>query len=268
MPLTFLYGTHSIRPRYKKLFGPFDSKKDWIALDLQQRILASFANPNIGRTLSNYLLSAGYDVRVVPDAASAHEAFFQWSPDVVVCHHSPPAIDGVALCRQLRPLSNVPILFLGSADHAVSKTEALNAGADDCVSASADLNIDEILATLRVLLRRHGAPQRQADGPLEIGAFKVVESTHRCIVSGRPVHLTTKEFALLLVFMRSVQRVMTHQQIARMIWPGEQGIGPESLRPLILQLRKKIEPDWRQPTHILTEHKIGYRFNPSSDYTA
>jgi two-component system KDP operon response regulator KdpE len=62
--------------------------------------------------------------------------------------------------------------------------------------------------------------------------------------------------------MHSSQRVLTHAQIARLIWSSHEEVGPESLRPLVLQLRRKIEPDWRKPTHVLTQHKIGYRFNP------
>lgn len=223
------------------------------------RILLTAADPRVRQALVAYLAYEGYAARTAADCNECWRVFGEWSPDLVVCDHRPPELDALELCRCLRAVSSVPILLTAAGHNGPLNADALNAGADYCLRP---VDPDEVLASVRALLRRVPGDHRAACAPLEVGDFHVVEATRRCVVRDRALHLTTKEFTLLLHLLRSPKSTFSHQELLRAVWGEEHAGEPEFLRPLILQLRKKIEPDWRHPIYILTEYKIGYRFNP------
>ena len=230
----------------------------------KQRILIVDDEPQITRVLRRSLASHGYDVRSAADGESALETFGDWHPDLVITDLSMPNLDGLALCRQLRTLSSVPVIVLSVKGEEQTKVEALDAGADDYVTKP--FGMDELLARIRATLRR--APEQQAEesesATIETGDFRVNIETREVAVLGRQVRLTPKEFDLLVYMVRHPAKVLTHRTLLAAVWGGNYIEQTEYLRVFVGQLRKKIESDPASPRYILTEPWIGYRFDPGS----
>jgi two-component system, OmpR family, KDP operon response regulator KdpE len=230
----------------------------------KRRILVVDDEPQITRVLRRGLITHGYDVHVAADGESALETFNDWTPDLVVTDLSMPNMDGLELCRKLRLISNLPIIVLSVRGEEQIKVAALDAGADDYVMKP--FGMDELLARVRAALRRAPPAQgsNEASTILEVGDFRLDLESRSVVVSGRELHLTPKEYDLLVYLLRHTGKVLTHRRLLAAIWGGESVEQTEYLRVFIGQLRKKIEPDSAAPRYILTEPWIGYRFDPGA----
>jgi two-component system KDP operon response regulator KdpE len=227
----------------------------------KQRILVVDDEPQITRVLRRGLMTHGYDVHVAADGESALETFSDWTPDLVVTDLSMPNLDGLELCRKLRAISTLPIIVLSVRGEEPTKVEALDAGADDYVTKP--FGMDELLARIRAALRRARTSQSDDSSQtvLEAGDFRIDLENRSVIVDGREVHLTPKEYDLLVYLVRHPGKVLTHRTLLAAVWGIESAEQTEYLRVFIGQLRKKIEPDPATPRHILTDPWIGYRFD-------
>jgi two-component system KDP operon response regulator KdpE len=230
----------------------------------KQRILIVDDEPQITRVLRRSLTTHGYDVRSAADGESALETLGDWPPDLVVTDLSMPNMNGLELCKRLRSVSQIPIIVLSVRGEEQIKVEALDAGADDYVTKP--FGMDELLARIRAALRR--APEQHTDDPastvLEAGDFRVDLETRGVTVQTREVHLTPKEYDLLVYLIRHPGKVLTHRTLLAAIWGGNYVEQTEYLRVFVGQLRKKIEPDPSSPRYVLTDPWIGYRFDPGT----
>jgi two-component system KDP operon response regulator KdpE len=177
----------------------------------------------------------------------------------VITDVSMPGLNGLELCARIRQLSEVPILVLSVREDEATKVKALDLGADDYVVKP--FGMAELTARVRALLRR-SAPPLLSDTGIEVGDFKIDPQQRLVEVSGRPVHLTPKEFELIQYFVANRGKVLTHRAILAAIWGSNSVEQPEYLRVFIGNLRKKLEPNPRAPKYIRTEPWIGYRFDP------
>jgi two-component system, OmpR family, KDP operon response regulator KdpE len=225
------------------------------------RIIVVDDDAQLTRVLRTGLKSRGYEVRTAPDGMLALETFNEWQPDLVITDLAMPVMDGLELCRQLRAVSQVPIIVLSAKGEEKTKIEALDLGADDYITKP--FGIDELFARVRAALRRASSPGPTQTAPvLEVGVFRAdVESRH-VTVEGREIHLTPKEFDLLTYFMNNAGKVLTHRTLLKAIWGGNYVDQNEYLRVFVGQLRKKVEPEGTKPRYILTEPWVGYRFEP------
>ena len=225
----------------------------------QRRILVVDDEPQITRVLRRSLGSHGYEVQVAVEGEEALDTFAAWRPDIVITDLAMPNMSGLELCRRLRAISSVPIIVLSAKGEERLKVEALDVGADDYVTKP--FGMDELLARVRVALRR---PQLSA-GPeeklIEAGDFRVDLETRGVMIRGQELHLTPKEYELLIYFIRHSGKVLTHRTLLGAIWGGDYVEQTEYLRVFIGHLRKKIEVNPSHPSYILTEPWIGYRFN-------
>jgi len=228
----------------------------------QARILVVDDEPQLTRVLRTGLKSRGYDVRAAADGLAGFEAFNDWHPDLVITDLAMPNVDGLELCRRLRAVSTVPIIVLSAKGEEKTKVEALDLGADDFVTKP--FGIDELLARVRASLRRAKAPasNEATQTTLDSGDFHVDLETREITVRGKSIHLTPKEFDLLVYFIRHSGKVLTHRTLLAALWGGNYVEQNEYLRVFVGNLRKKIEPDAASPRYILTEPWIGYRFDP------
>jgi two-component system, OmpR family, KDP operon response regulator KdpE len=220
------------------------------------RILVIDDEPQITRVLRAALSAQGFDTRIANDPEEGLRIFSDWPPDLVVTDLMMPGLSGVEVCRAIRASSAVPILVLSVRDHERSKIEALDAGADDYVTKP--FSIQELLARIRAHLRR--APER-TNAAIEAGDFVVDAEAHAITLLGKPIHLTPKEFDLLLHLARHAGKVMTHRALLTAVWGAQSAYQPEYLRVFIGQLRKKLEAESGKQ-YIQTEPWVGYRFVP------
>jgi len=194
--------------------------------------------------------AAGRALRTLDDAP----------PDLVITDLQMPEMDGIEFCREVRKESQLPIIVLSVRGEERTKVAALDAGADDYVTKP--FGIEELLARVRAALRRSPADEGEF-APLADGDFAIDLSTRAVTVRGADVHLTPKEFDLLVFLFRNRGKVMTHRAILGAIWGGNFTEQTEYLRVFVGQLRKKIEVDPSAPRYLSTEPWVGYRFNPS-----
>jgi two-component system KDP operon response regulator KdpE len=225
-----------------------------------QRILVVDDEAQITRVLRRSLATHGYEVQTTANGEEALSVFNQWTPDLVVTDLSMPEMSGLELCRRLRAISRVPIIVLSVKGEERTKVEALDAGADDYVTKP--FGMDELLARVRAALRRAQAAAGTEAALIEIGDFRVDLEARSVTVGEEEVHLTPKEYELLVYLVRHPGKVLTHRQLLGAVWGGDYVEQTEYLRVFIGQLRKKIEPDPSKPRYILTEPWIGYRFTP------
>ena len=227
-----------------------------------RRILVVDDEPQITRVLGTSLSSQGYDIRAANDGETALEIMKDWTPDLVITDLSMPNMDGLELCRRLRAVTQIPIIVLSVREEEKTKVEALDAGADDYVTKP--FGIEELLARVRANLRRPPVAEREQSSLIEIGDFHIDLAAHKVVVRNHDVHLTPKEFDLLVYLARHPGKVATHRTLLIAIWGGESTEQIEYLRVFVGQLRKKLESEASSPRYIVTEPWVGYRFEPGS----
>lgn len=224
------------------------------------RLLIVDDEPQITRVLSMACTARGYSVKSAANGLSALDLLKSWPADLIITDLSMPKMEGVELCREIRRLSSVPILVLSVRDQEKIKVEALDAGADDYVTKP--FQVDELLARVRAALRRASyATGKEASTKLICGDFIIDPTSRQVFLREQELHLTPKEFDLLHAMALHPDRVLTRRALMTAVWGGYNVDQPESLRVLIRQLRKKIEPE-EKPKYILTEPWVGYRFLP------
>ncbi|AQW29732.1 two-component system response regulator KdpE [Ralstonia syzygii subsp. celebesensis] len=179
-------------------------------------------------------------------------------PDAVILDLGLPDGDGMSLIRDLRTWTEVPVLVLSARVDERDKIDALDAGADDYLTKP--FGVGELIARLRVLLRRHA--KRGEDGGSVIAFGDVQVDLARRLISrnGEPVHLTPIEYRLLAVLLGRRGTVMTHRELLREVWGPAHSDSSHYLRIYMGHLRHKLERDPARPQHLLTEVGVGYRF--------
>lgn len=228
-----------------------------------QKVLVVDDESQITRVLRHSLTAHRYDVRTAADGLSALDTFHDWHPDLIITDLQMPEMDGIEFCREIRKVSTLPIIVLSVRGEERTKVEALDAGADDYVTKP--FGIDELLARVRATLRRRPDVQDDGETSLEDGDFRINLATREVNVNDESIHLTPKEFDLLVFLFHNRGKVVTHRAILTAIWGGNFTEQTEYLRVFVGQLRKKIEKDPSQPRYIRTEPWIGYRFLTSAE---
>lgn len=228
-----------------------------------KKVLVVDDESQITRVLRHSLTAHRYDVRTAADGVSALDTFHDWHPDLLITDLQMPEMGGIELCREVRKISSLPIIVLSVRGEERTKVEALDAGADDYVTKP--FGIDELLARVRAALRRTPESNGESDQNLEDGDFRIDLSTREIEVVGESIHLTPKEFDLLLFLFRNRGKVVTHRATLTAVWGGNFTEQTEYLRVFVGQLRKKIEKDPSKPRYIRTEPWVGYRFLTSDE---
>jgi two-component system, OmpR family, KDP operon response regulator KdpE len=224
------------------------------------RILVVDDESQIGRVLRRSLSARGYEVQVAGNGEEGLEVFQSWKPDLVITDLSMPNMGGIELCRRIRAVSQLPIIVLSVKGEERTKVEALDAGADDYVTKP--FGIDELLARVRAALRRVPITSETLIRSAVAGDFHLDLEARTVKVRGEDVHLTPKEYELLVYLIQHPNKVLTHRVLLGAIWGGDYVEQTEYLRVFIGQLRKKIEADPSKPHYIVTEPWVGYRFDP------
>lgn len=226
------------------------------------KILLVDDEPQITRVLRRGLIAQGYEVLTANDGDEALALFSQWKPHLVVTDLSMPNLDGLQLCRKIREASSIPIIVLSVKGEERTKVEALDAGADDYITKP--FGLDELSARVRAALRRAPTENMHVSDIIKTGDFQADLSGRTVSVKGHELHLTPKEYELLIYLLQHPNKVLTHHALLNAVWGNEYSEQTEYLRVFIGQLRKKIEPDPAKPKYILTEPWVGYRFNPDT----
>lgn len=218
------------------------------------RILVVDDEPEILRALETTLRGAGYDVQTAATGEEALTLAAIRPPEGVILDLVLPGKSGVEVARELRALSDAPVLILSVVGDEQDKVAALDAGADDYVTKP--FGVDELLARLRAALRRVGPPQPV----IRIGELQIDLDKQAVHVEGKLVQLTPHEFGLLKLLAVNEGKLLTHRAILRDVWGAAYQSESHYLHVYVSQLRRKIERDPTRPRYLLTEAGAGYRF--------
>jgi two-component system KDP operon response regulator KdpE len=219
------------------------------------RILVVDDERQITRVLRTSLQSSGYEVSVANDGEEGLEMFKTLAPDLVITDLAMPGMGGIELTRAIRQMGETPVIVLSVREQETMKVAALDEGADDYVTKP--FSMPELLARVRANLRK-SVREEPAAAELSVGDIYIDTASRLVKVRGEEVHLTPKEFDLLLLLAASPNRVLTHKYLLRSIW-GAAGEGqPEYLRVLVAQLRKKLDST-DSSRYVESEPWVGYR---------
>ncbi|WP_445395779.1 response regulator [Zobellella sp. An-6] len=220
----------------------------------QPHILIIEDDASMARFLHTLLRSHQYGVEAAAGGAEGLRCLSGRTPDLVLLDLGLGDMDGVALLRELRAWSAMPVIVISAREREAEKVEALDAGADDYLTKP--FGAQELLARIRVALRR---PGRDAELPLQLGDITVDPVARRVCKGGEPLHLTPTEYKLLLFLLRHAEKVVTHRQILSAVWGPAHVEHHEYVRVHMSQLRQKLEAQPAHPRILLTEPGIGYR---------
>lgn len=179
-------------------------------------------------------------------------------PDLVILDLGLPDMDGVQVIRELRKWSSIPIVVLSARSAEAQKVAALDSGADDYLTKPFG-NL-ELMARLRVHLRRHRAGADLLAPDISFGDITLNVEQRLIARGGAPVHLTPIEFRLLCVLVNHPGKVLTHGYLMQQVWGGGYAERHHYLRIYMANLRRKLEKNAARPVHITTETGVGYRF--------
>jgi two-component system KDP operon response regulator KdpE len=210
--------------------------------------------------LGKKLRREGFDVVLCGDGLEGLRAFHAERPDIVILDIvMPGGMDGLTVCKRVREVADTPIMMLSA--QAVTEDdviEGLTAGADEYLIKPIRLN--EFVARINALLRRSQISPSETEQGYNDGYLNIDLHRRHVHVNGRKIHLTPTEFKLLAVLMENAGRVVTQRDLLEQVWGREYIDDVYYPRVYISQLRRKVEPDPANPVYILTEHRIGYRF--------
>lgn len=223
-----------------------------------KRILVVDDERQITRMLRTALQNSGYSVETAQNGLEAFQKFEADPPDLIITDLSMPEMSGLELTQAVRRVADTPIIVLSVRDAERMKVTALDEGADDYLTKP--FSMLELLARVRAQLRRNGSETTTADEITE-GDFAVHLAAHKATLRGEELHLTPKEFDLLVLLLKNAGRVMTHKALLQGIWGPAGESQPEYIRVLVGQLRKKLDRG-TGTRYIESEPWIGYRLVP------
>jgi len=213
---------------------------------------------------ATYLAQNGLRVSIEARGDRALERFVQERPRLVLLDLLLPGKDGLAICRELRRVNEVPILILTARDTDFDHVIGLEAGADDYVMKPVDPMV--LLARVRALLRRAGrgglASERRAD--LQLGALRISETSREVWLHGRAVTLTTQEFELLSLLARRAGELVSRDEVFRSVRGIDYDGLDRSIDGRVSKLRRKLGDDAAAPTRIKTVWGKGYLLVPDA----
>lgn len=229
---------------------------------MNKRILLIEDEATLSLLLKERLEREGYLVATSGDGDEGLAEALRGGFDLLVLDIKLPGRDGFEVCRELRRhLSNVPVLMLTARSRVKDRVNGLKIGADDYLSKPFD--VGELLARIEALLRRaSNLPPQLIDPLFCFGDIVVDVDKEEVLRKGVSVELTAKEYGLLRYFISKPNERLPRQLLLEQVWGYKQAVNTRTLDLHVAQLRQKLEVNPKQPRHILTIFRSGYKFVP------
>ncbi len=204
------------------------------------------------------LETSGYMIDISRTVKEALTLFKQNQYDLLLLDVTLPDGTGFDICREVRKLSTVPIIFLTASDEEISIVRGLDMGGDDYITKPFKLN--ELLSRIKALLRR-STQFSKADTILEANGIKIDTIERLVWKKGTLLELTLIEYKLLCLFMQNPNHLLTREMILDLLWDGNGNyVDDNTLSVYIRRLRSKIEDTPNVPAFLLTERGFGYKW--------
>lgn len=223
------------------------------------RILVVEDNSDLAYGLQNNLEIEGHSVVLAEDGLQGLDAARRHAPDLMILDLMLPGIDGYRVLQTLRGEGmDAPVLILTARGEETDKVLGFRLGADDYVTKP--FGVLELLARVDAILRRTGGDTTHGPPRLRFGAVEVEVAARRVTRDGEDIALTPKEFDLLLALIRREGAVASRIELMKEVWGHRAAVVSRTVDTHVAELRRKLEAEPRDPRHILTVHKAGYRF--------
>jgi DNA-binding response OmpR family regulator len=216
------------------------------------------------RSLAFNLEQAGYRTNTAANAEDALSLAQRDRPDLILLDIGLPGMDGLDALRNFQQQVAIPIIFVTARRREVDQALGLELGADDYITKPFDLNV--LLARIKAVLRR--AERSTLPAPesvlLEVGDLAINPAAHTVTLSGAPVDLSPREFALLHALALSAGRVVSTDDLLAHVWGAEYSGETQAVYVHIRWLREKLETDPQHPQRIVTVRGVGYKLEPQA----
>jgi DNA-binding response OmpR family regulator len=221
-----------------------------------KRVLVVEDDPDIVELIVHYLRAEGFEVQALGDGRQALERIRAGGPDLVVLDLQLPGLDGLSLCAELRrdrQTRAIPVIMLTARGDEADRVVGLEVGADDYVVKP--FSPKELVARVRALLRRL---ERQDEEPLPLvlGGLEIDTERHTVRWEGQAVHLTAKEFALLVALVEARGRVLSRPALLEQVWGYSYAEGTRTVDVHVRRLREKLPG---VADRLITVKSLGYR---------
>lgn len=201
----------------------------------------------------------GYDVTVARDGEAGLRMARAETPDLMILDVMLPKMTGLEICKVLRGEgSDLPIIMLTARGQEIDKVLGLKLGADDYVTKP--FSFMELMARVEAVLRRSQPGGGSASAAYEFGDVSVNVDRHEATKSGSDLELTPREFRLLGYFLTHQGEVVSREELLDAVWGYDTIPFTRTVDTHIAKLRKKIEDDPSDPQHLITVHRLGYKF--------
>ena len=225
---------------------------------MRMRVLIAEDDPLLCDGLARALRAAGHSVDVASDGEGADRCALAGAYDLLVLDVGLPGIDGFEVLRRLRARGDpTRVIVLTARDAVADRVHGLDLGADDYLTKP--FSLDEFEARVRALLRR---PEPSGAQPIEIGPMQVDLAAKRLRIRGIAVELTTREWTLLRLFLRSPGRVLSKEEIIEGLCRDDEPVAPNTVEVYVSRLRAKLEP---AGVRVRTVRGFGYLWNSQPD---
>ena len=227
-----------------------------------QKILIVEDEKKLARYIQLELMHEGYDIRVSHDGRSAIEQHEAWGSDLILLDLMLPELSGIEVCRRIRQHDDVPIIMLTAKDDVSDKVMGLDMGADDYMTKP--FAIEELLARIRVALKRHSSEREGGARVLEEGPLRLDRDSREISWNGQNIPLTKKEFDLLEYLMLNRGVAVSRSELLDKVW-GYSYVGDTNVVDVYIRyLRCKLD----DPFHVKLIHTVrgvGYLFRLEED---
>lgn len=208
----------------------------------------------ISALLADYFDAAGYHTEQIADGNSALDRIRRAPPDLVILDLMLPKLDGLAVCKEVRRFSQVPIIMLTARVDEIDRLLGLELGADDYVCKP--FSPREVVARAKAHLRRAGIAQTPNNAP----RFTIERDSMRIVLNGTPLPLTPVEFRLLAELMTHPDRIYSRQQLLDFAHEDQRDINDRTVDSHVKNIRRKIESRLPHCDCLQSVYGVGYRF--------
>lgn len=225
-----------------------------------QKVLIADDEKHIREILKMYCEKEGFDVIEAADGAEAILKVQSEKPDILILDIMMPVMDGLEVCKQVRKMSDLPIIMLTAKDEDDDRILGLEIGADDYITKP--FNILEVKARIKAILRRNikGVSETKESKIIETKGLKIDCDSRRVYIDEKEVNLTAKEFDLVYLLISNPNKVYSREQLLKTIWGASYPGDARTVDVHVRRLREKIESTPANPKYIHTKWGVGYYF--------
>lgn len=230
----------------------------------EQKILVVDDDPQLLEIMQLNLEAASYRLLSAKNGEEGMRLFYAHQPDLLILDVAMPKLSGFEVCERVREISTVPILMLTAHNREADIIKGLDLGADDYLAKP--FKVGELLARIRAALRRGETESTQEQTPpgYQDAYLQIDLQAHRVTIKDKLVKLSPTEYKLLSYLVKNCGQLLEFKQILENVWGFEYVDDIDYLRVYIWHLRRKLEPNPKEPVYLLNELNMGYRFEPQN----